>query len=144
MDCQYYTKLKNIDYFNPKYYFVENPQTGEMKKYMTKPYYDVDYCKYADWGYRKRTRIWTNLQGFNAQLCKRDCNSMDGTKHQVNIGYNDYVKDGDKVISLTTNTLRKKYKDHDRIQEKNQTLTLKDKYRIPPALIKELFESINL
>ena len=35
-----------------------------MKNYMDYPYYDVDYCMYSNWGYRKRTRIWTNLKGF--------------------------------------------------------------------------------
>jgi hypothetical protein len=24
--------------------------TGEMKKYINRPFYDVDYCKYSDWG----------------------------------------------------------------------------------------------
>ena len=71
-----------IEYFKPKIWFIENPQTGRMKEFITKPYYDVDYCKYADWGYRKRTRIWTNLNGFIPKLCKKDCNSMDGNKHK--------------------------------------------------------------
>jgi len=70
-----------IMYFNPTFYFIENPQTGQMKDYINKPFYDVDYCKYADWGYRKRTRIWTNLTGFNALTCKKDCNSIVGKKH---------------------------------------------------------------
>ena len=128
-----------IDYFQPKYYCIENPQTGKMKEYITKPYYDVDYCKYADWGYRKRTRIWTNITGFVPKICKRDCNSMDGTTHKINIGHHDFVKDGDKVISLSTKELREKYKDYERIQEKKISLTLKQRYRIPPKLIEDLF-----
>ena len=128
-----------IYYFQPKYYFIENPQTGRMKEYIDKPYYDVDYCKYADWGYRKRTRIWTNINGFIPQKCKRDCNSMDGTTHKINIGHYDFVKDGDKVISLSTKELREKYKDYERIQEKKISLTLKQRYRIPPKLIEDLF-----
>ena len=36
-----------------------------MKDYISKSFYDVDYCKYADWGYRKRTIIWTTLKGFS-------------------------------------------------------------------------------
>ena len=131
-----------IDYFKPKYYFIENPQTGRMKEFIDKPYYDVDYCKYADWGYRKRTRVWTNLQGFTPKLCKKDCNSMDGTKHKLNIGYYDFIKDGDKIISLSTKELRSKYKDYERINEKKTSLTLKQKYRIPPALIEDLFNSM--
>jgi len=40
---------KIIDYLKPKYYFIENPQTGKMKEYITRPFYDVDYCMYSDW-----------------------------------------------------------------------------------------------
>ena len=49
-----------IEYFQPKTWFLQNPQTGLMKNYIDPsiPFYDVDYCKYTDWGYRKRTRIW--------------------------------------------------------------------------------------
>ena len=43
--------LEIIEYFKPKYYWIENPQTGSMKEFLAKlPYYDVDYCNYADWG----------------------------------------------------------------------------------------------
>jgi hypothetical protein len=46
-----------IDYFKPALWFIENPKTGSMKDYLTLPFYDVDYCKYSDWGYKKPTRI---------------------------------------------------------------------------------------
>ena len=55
--------LEIIDYFNPEYWFIENPATSKMKDrpfMKDKPFYLVDYCMYSDWGYRKRTRIWTN------------------------------------------------------------------------------------
>jgi hypothetical protein len=100
---------KIIDYFKPKYYFIENPQTGRMKDFIDRPFYDVDYCKYSDWGYRKRTRIWTNLEGFEPKLCKKDCINMNGSKHIFNIGAANWYG------------------------------TLKDKYRIPPKLIEDLF-----
>ena len=45
-----------IDYFKPSLYFIENPQTGRMKDYFDRPYYDVDYCKYSDWGMRKNSQ----------------------------------------------------------------------------------------
>ena len=78
-----------INYFQPKYYFIENPQRGKMKQYINdKPYYDVDYCKYSNWGYRKRTRVWTNIQGFNALTCKKDCDNMNGKKHRVDVSIN--------------------------------------------------------
>ena len=58
-----------INYFDPKYYLIENPGTSKMKNYLDLPNYVVDYCMYSDWGYRKRTRIWTNLEGFQAKTC---------------------------------------------------------------------------
>lgn len=56
--------LEIISYFKPNIYFIENPQSSSMKQHIDLSYYDVDYCQYANWGYRKRTRIWTNLKGF--------------------------------------------------------------------------------
>ena len=102
-----------IDYFKPKYYFIENPQSGRMKEYITYlPYYDVDYCKYSDWGYRKRTRIWTNIEGFNNLLCKKDCPNMNGNKHKLN------------VTEMSSCGMGKN----------------NPRYRIPPNLIKDLFK----
>ena len=98
-----------IKYFEPKYYFIENPQTGRMKNYMNDyPHVDVDYCRYSDWGYKKRTRVWTNVEGFEPKLCQRK------GKHDIQIGH----KGG-------------------------ANLRLKDRYRIPPDLIKALFERTN-
>ena len=57
--------LEIIDYFNPKIWIIENPQTGLLKKQefmQGLAYYDLDYCKYG-MPYRKRTRLWSNLKG---------------------------------------------------------------------------------
>tara|TARA_R110000796_G_scaffold73763_1_gene165734 strand:- start:2227 stop:2865 length:639 start_codon:yes stop_codon:yes gene_type:complete len=83
--------LEIIDYFDCKYWFMENPQTGRLKDrpYMKDiPYYDVDYCMYSDWGYKKRTRIWTNKPDFNNKLCdgKGTCGNMIQRKHKTNLG----------------------------------------------------------
>ena len=104
-----------IDYFKPKYWFIENPNTGRLKwrEFMEdKPYYVVDYCKYCDWGYRKRTRIWTNKKDFEPKICKWDCcNLIEGQKkHKADVS---------------------------QISSK-----LEIKYRIPPQLIKDLFADI--
>ena len=58
-------KVKEIiDYFKPKYYFIENPLSGRMKDYMTEyKHTDVCYCMYG-FDYKKPTRIWHN----NAEL----------------------------------------------------------------------------
>eukprot|EP00966_Prymnesium_polylepis_P222682 5151391-Prymnesium_polylepis.2 len=74
-----------IDYFSPRLWFIENPDSGRMKdfiilKYALK-YYVVDYCKYSDWGYRKRTRIWTNKLDFVPRTCNKDCGYVVGNRH---------------------------------------------------------------
>mgnify|MGYP000185505305 CR=1 FL=1 len=123
-----------IDYFKPKYWWVENPQTGKMKEYIIdKKYYDVDYCKYSDWGYKKRTRFWTNIEGFEPKLCKKDCDNMitiEGhTIHSTNLGNN------------LRNKLGKKYmKD---IGGKHTTTNRYERYRIPEKLIEEFLELCN-
>ena len=134
-----------INYFNPKYYFIENPQTGRMKEYIDKPYYDVDYCNYLDWGYQKRTRIWTHAMNWKPrELCRKDCVNMVGTRHRINIAKNHFVKDGDEIIAVCTKELRDKYKGVARIQSMKISNSLNDRYRIPPALIEELFDCISL
>ncbi len=74
--------LDIIDYFKPRWYIIENPQTGLLKQQVimsNRPYVDVDYCKYG-MQYRKRTRLWNNIDEWIPRpLCKRDCNSMDTT-----------------------------------------------------------------
>ena len=44
------------------------------------PYIDIDYCKYG-MPYRKRTRIWSNIQWVARPLCSKDCNYMNGNRH---------------------------------------------------------------
>ena len=100
-----------IDYFKPKYWFMENPQTGRMKDFLKDvPYYDADYCKYSDWGYKKRTRFWTNmdLDHDPLKLCCKDCENMavGGTRHTGGVC---------------------------------KGTSLRERYRIPPKLIRHLF-----
>ena len=67
--------LEIIDYLKPKLWFIENPDSGAMKRedcMKDLPYYICDYCKY-DYPYRKRTRIWTNLKGWKPKMCAYDC-----------------------------------------------------------------------
>ena len=76
--------LEIIEYLQPRYHLVENPQTGYLKNqefmhYLR--YTDIDYCKYG-MPYRKRTRLWNNVYCWTPRpLCKKDCNSMDGNRH---------------------------------------------------------------
>ena len=89
-----------INYFKPKYYFIENPSTSKMKDYIdNKDFlydinkYVVSYCKYSSqndvFDYRKNTAIWTNLKGFNPKICNKNnlCNNIINNKH-INSIYN--------------------------------------------------------
>ena len=111
--------LEIINYFNPHYWFIENPATSKMKD---RPFmkdlnnYVVDYCMYSDWGYRKRTRIWTNRTDFKPLLCNKNCGNMVGNLHKTNLG----------------NTERKQ-------KTKGNSLTQQERYRIPEDLIFSLF-----
>ena len=143
--------LEIINYHKPKFYFIENPATGKMKNYVpdTMPFYIVDYCKYANWGYKKRTQIWTNIKGFQPKVCDKNTpcdqiitiNTQEGDKHGG----------GGKLIKAGTRTLHraplcngrkcksiKKYLNSDvipLIQKKEE------RYRIPPELIRDLLIS---
>ena len=104
-----------IDYFKPKYWWIENPQTGKMKEYITDlDYYDVDYCKYSTWGYKKRTRFWTNIKGFEPKKCNKDCGMYEKNGHIKQLG---------KMTDKTT-----RY----------------ERYRIPFKLIRGLFDCCDL
>ena len=75
--------LDIINYFNPRWWIIENPQSGLLKHQTIMenlPYKDVDYCKYG-MDYRKRTRLWNNIEEWIPRpLCNRDCNSMNETR----------------------------------------------------------------
>ncbi len=111
--------LEIIDYFKPGLWWIENPASSKMKDrpfMKDKPFYLVDYCMYSDWGYKKRTRIWTNKKDWCNKLCDKKCGNMVGSLHKTNLGNNERIK----------KTNGKRY---------NQ----KDRYRIPEDLIYSLF-----
>ena len=119
--------LNIIEYLNPKYYIIENPQTGLLKEQWFMygmPYIDIDYCKYG-MPYRKRTRLWNNVFNWKPRpLCKKDCNSMVGNKHKAEAQRMPSGKKqdwGDQPL-----------------------FGLSDLYVIPPSLIYEIFNSITI
>jgi hypothetical protein len=94
--------LEIIYYFKPDFWFLENPYKGQLKKrdvIKKHKYYIVDYCKYADWGYRKRTCIWTNKRKFKPRRCYKDCNSMDddGVGHRTDVSYLSNIDDRHRI-----------------------------------------------
>jgi len=112
--------LDIIAYFNPVKWFLENPQTGLLKTrdiMIDIPFVDVDYCKYG-YTYRKRTRIWTNVD-YTGKLCKKDCGNIVNNRHKNAIGNSTYTEHWDR----------------------GTTERLNQRYSIPSDLIVELFQS---
>tara|TARA_R110002012_G_scaffold96818_3_gene233105 strand:- start:3948 stop:4661 length:714 start_codon:yes stop_codon:yes gene_type:complete len=127
--------LEIKDYFNPRLWFMENPATGCLKtREVVKDidYYDVDYCKYSDWGYKKTTRIWTNRKGFEPKRCKQDC------PHIIKV-----VVEGKSKVIHPSNCGNTKQRWFSQKHAKNMSSVgggssrLK-RYRVPPKLINEL------
>ena len=74
--------LDIIAYWRPKYWFMENPQTGLLKTMEIVQgisYVDLDYCMYGA-PYRKRTRIWTNTAWTARPLCIHASHPMTAQK----------------------------------------------------------------
>ena len=149
-----------IEYFKPELWCLENPQKGTLKnREIMKgvPYYDVSYCMYSDWGYEKKTRIWTNKKDFNNLLCDKSgaCGNMIEKQHKKVLGNGYELINGKKTI-CNTKELRLKHKlnvanDIHTIGEKKRKhkkdvsidygsgTNRLDRYRIPPDLIFSLF-----
>ena len=134
-----------IEYFNPYYWFLENPATGKLKNrdiMKDKPFYDVSYCMYSDWGYEKKTRIWTNKKDWNNLICDKSgsCGNITERKHKARMGTSKTIIDNGKMIRVNTAELRIKYKNYENLNKSlnNETDKL-DRYRIPEDLIYSLF-----
>ena len=115
--------LEIIEYYKPKHYIVENPQTGLLKNQLFMsmlPYTDIDYCKYG-MPYRKRTRLWNNvLNWIPRPLCKKDCNYMIGNRHIGSCGCGGQGQGH-------------------RVSYSNKSYSVLEKYVIPNDLIYEIF-----
>lgn len=114
-----------IEYFKPRLWFIENPKSSSIKEYLVgKDYYDVDYCKYSDFGYKKSTRIWTNRKDFKPLTCNWDCENMDFDHMALGgVKRHKYDVTGRRFGKGKGNNLARKYT-----------------YRVPQLLIKALFE----
>jgi hypothetical protein len=138
-----------IDYFDPEYYIIENPSTGKMKEYINDliPYYDVDYCRYSDWGYKKTTRFWTNIEDLEFIPCDNKCYNIilinNQKIHKDRMGTSKTINDNGKIVRVNTAELRTKYKDYENINKNYSNGTTKlDRYRIPEKLIEKFFKKI--
>ncbi len=116
--------IDTIRYFDPKYWIIENPQTGKLKEQdfmMELPFKAVDYCKYG-MPYRKRTRLWNNVECWAPiPLCQKGCDSMsdNGRRH--------------------TESAQRRPPD----KREGRRLRQEELYKVPESLISEIFTSIT-
>ena len=119
--------IEMIKYFNPKYFVIENPQTGLLKnqEFMDEfKFKDIDYCK-CSFPYRKHTRLWCNLTAWQPRsLCNKDCGSVRNGKH---------IETAQRLPPKT----KAEWGDNP-IMHKQEDL-----YRIPPELICESLTSLT-
>ena len=112
-----------IQYLDPQYWIIENPQTGKLKEQefmMGLPFKDVDYCKYG-MPYRKRTRLWNNVECWDPRpLCHKDCDSMSDNRRRHN-----------ETAQRIPPTGRE-----------GRRFRREELYKVPESLISEIFTSI--
>ena len=150
--------LEIIDYFKPDLWFIENPQKGQLKdRDVVKdlPFYDVSYCMYSDWGYEKRTRIWTNKKDWNNLICDKSgaCGNMieiptnGAVRHDTGKPLKCETRKLHTNILCKTETIKELKKLHKNnignTKQRQKTMgkgtTQKERYRIPEDLIFSLF-----
>lgn len=112
-----------IDYFKPTYWFLENPgKAGQLHrrpfmKHWNRYLKECSYCRYG-YGYKKPTNIWTNRK-VHLKTC---------TTQTPCVSFKKYGK------HLFTAQCTRNSKD----LTKPGTSRLKDRYSVPPKLIREL------
>ena len=152
-----------IEYFKPKFWLMENPESGKMKHYVAEQYpqyntyQDISYCKFCDWGYKKDTRFWNNINGLHDIRCNKDCDNIIIVKnqklHKERMGTSKTIIDNGVTIRCNTKKLREKYKDFENIQTKKKHNKLihdvgggtnrLERYRIPEKLIAHIFSKLE-
>ena len=144
-----------IEYFKPKYYWIENPKSSAMWKYIKSKwefddderFISVDYCKYSDWGYKKPTIFLTNIN-VDLKMCKNDCENIiisDKQKlHKSRMGTSKTIIDNGKIIRVNSAELRKKYKHKkDVSRDFGSGNNRYERYRIPEKIIEIFFNKIH-
>jgi hypothetical protein len=111
--------MEIIEYFDPTYWLLENPQTGLLKSQTcmaNRPFVDLDYCKYG-MPYRKRTRLWNNLANWTPKpLCKKDCGHIVDGRHEQSA----------------------QQSPHQHLADVRRRYLTRELYKVPEALIEEV------
>ena len=117
---------KILDWYEPKYWGIENPYSSRMKDYIDDlPQVRVCYCMYG-YTYKKPTRIWTNIP-FEPKYCLPSNGCANSKKHL-------------NTIAMTrTNTSGENQEKY--IKKKGYHIECKDKgqrYSIPHSLCMDI------
>jgi hypothetical protein len=116
--------LEIIDYCNCKF-VIENPDTSTLKNQGILdeiPFTKVDYCSYG-FPYKKRTRLWNNIE-LEGELCKKhECPFKIGKRHIYSIGNSTY-KTNVKEFSNKKNRLDQRYAIPPKLIENIKTLII--------------------
>lgn len=119
--------LEIIEYLKPKWWMMENPQTGLLKTrdvVRGLPYAVVDYCQYGR-SYRKPTQLWNNLGDLwtpRPRCNKQTCHAVEGNRHKQ------VVQNGPKTL-----------KDGQTLQG----MPLAMRYAIPQQLVEEICSAME-
>ena len=116
--------IEIIEYFNPKYYFIENPLYSAIWNYVEnenylKDFIIVDYCAFG-FSYKKPTKFLTNLKKENKR-----CICTGNPKHPMRLGIN-----SKKFIEQRPNI------------QKGDNTTLLQRYSYPTKLLDYFFDGI--
>ena len=128
--------LEIIEYFKPKYFTIENPKSGDMKKYLNHlNHNDITYCKYG-FPYRKITRVWHNLENWKSKpictkksLCENVIQIDNHTHHLKSCAY--------KKSTVMRSKHPKNMSDFGGSTNKEQ------RYRIPSELVNEWIDCMD-
>jgi hypothetical protein len=117
--------IEIIEYFNPKYYFIENPLYSKIWDYVEnqnylKDFIIVDYCAFG-FNYKKPTKFLTNLKKENKR-----CVCTGTPKHPMRLGAN-----SKEFREQRPNNI-----------QMGDTTTLLERYSYPPKLLDYLFNDI--
>lgn len=139
-----------IEYFRPKWWWIENPASSKMWKYIettNRTYfkYTFDYCKYG-YDYKKPTTFITNIENIVPLRCKKDCDAIitiatrEGDMHQ---GYKKPIKGKTRTIHKQQLGWRKhQIKTINEEKEKYNSIgaltTREQRYSIPAGVIRHL------
>jgi len=101
--------LEIINFVGCKF-VIENPQTGTLKKQGILDniaFTDVDYCQYG-FPYRKRTRLWNNINLVGKKCNKKTCEFIVNGRHMYSIGNSSY-KTNVKEVGNKKSRLEQRY-----------------------------------